>query len=266
MKITPKIPDEKANISQYSHLAEFLWLLGTVAIGVAAIYFAAGLAVDFVATRIPQEREAQWFPAGYLASAFSDSTISESSELQKLVDKLAKNSPEVKLPLRVYTSTAKEPNAFAIPGGAIVVTQGLLDQVKSENELAMVLGHEIGHFVHRHHLRGLGRGLISMFLSSLIGLTDGAQEVANFSLNLSNLNYTRKQEENADDVGFDLVMKSYGHVFGATEFFDRMSREDPKLPGLRYVSTHPLSADRVIRLHLLAKEKGFPEQGALTRW
>ena len=45
-------------------------------------------------------------------------------------------------------------NAVALPGGNIVVFAGLLKEIKSENELAMILGHELGHFAHRDHLRG----------------------------------------------------------------------------------------------------------------
>lgn len=266
MKITPRIPDEKVNYGHYSHFVEFLWLAGTVALCVAGVYFAAGLCVDWIAVRIPQEREAEWFPSGTYASAFSNESVSESAKVQSLLDKLRANTVEVKLPLRAYVSSSKDPNAFAVPGGAIIVTQGLLDQVQSENELAMVLGHEIGHFVHRHHLRGIGRGIVTLFLSSLLGLADGAREVADLSLSASNLNYSRSQENSADDVGLEIVQKTYGNVHAATDFFERMSQEDPKLPGLRYVSTHPLSAERVLRLNLIAKEKGYPVAGAVVRW
>lgn len=61
-------------------------------------------------------------------------------------------------------------NAIALTGDAIVIYQGLLTQVNSENELMMILGHELGHFAHRDHLRSLSRGLlIQAAIATILG-------------------------------------------------------------------------------------------------
>ena len=62
----------------------------------------------------------------------------------------------------------KDVNAFAVPGDTILLVEELLNKVETENELAMVLGHELGHFHFRHHLKGMGRRLVMGFFSMMI--------------------------------------------------------------------------------------------------
>jgi predicted Zn-dependent protease len=59
-------------------------------------------------------------------------------------------------------------NALALPGDHVIIYQGLLAEAESENEIMMVLGHELGHFANRDHLRGLGRGIVVQIVASLL--------------------------------------------------------------------------------------------------
>lgn len=158
-------------------------------------------------------------------------------------------------------------NAFAAPGGLILITTGLLDQVESENELAFVLGHELGHFRHRDHLRSMGRGLgasISLaFLSAMVGADVSS---LGWLQELANLRFSRRQERLADDWGLELTAKRYGHVAGATDFFERLPRAESSLArgAESFLSSHPVSDDRIERLERLAAERGWRAQGVLT--
>ena len=68
---------------------------------------------------------------------------------------------------------------MALPGGQIMVFSGLLKKVNLENELAMVLGHELGHYAHRDHLRGMGRGLgVTLGLAMLFGQDSAVAGIA----------------------------------------------------------------------------------------
>jgi Zn-dependent protease with chaperone function len=61
-------------------------------------------------------------------------------------------------------------NAVALPGGNIIVFKGLLTELKSENEVAMILAHELGHYAHRDHLHGIGQGACPSVNHDRVGL------------------------------------------------------------------------------------------------
>ncbi len=87
-------------------------------------------------------------------------------------------------------------NALAIPGNKIIIYQGLLKNVDSENELMMVLGHELGHFANRDHLRSLGNVLVlKMTISYLLGDASILKSIIATSVNaISKAQYSQKQE------------------------------------------------------------------------
>jgi Zn-dependent protease with chaperone function len=146
----------------------------------------------------------------------------------------------------------------------IIVTQGLLDQVESENELAFVLGHELGHYRNRDHIRALGRGVVlSLFFTVATG-----SDVAGLGLKVSDLalrGFSRKQELRADEFALAIVYTQYGHVNEAWRLFERWDEEDASVLDLvTYLSTHPQAGDRVESLKTLAISEGWPMQGRVT--
>ena len=96
---------------------------------------------------------------------------------------------------RVWVADADEVNALALPGQRIVVFRGLLEAVASENELDMVLAHELGHFAGRDHLKGLGRGLVASFLAMTLFGSDSSAAglVAHITLSFD-ARYSQRQE------------------------------------------------------------------------
>jgi predicted Zn-dependent protease len=148
-------------------------------------------------------------------------------------------------------------NAIALPGDAIAIYAGLVEQAKSENELMMVLGHELGHFAHRDHLRGLGRSLlIQIAIATFLGDTSGIQSAAVSGVEaVSQSRFSQSQEREADKFGLTLLQNTYGHVAGATDFFARMSQQ--KGSDLAFLSTHPAPGQRVKELKRLIKERGY---------
>ncbi len=145
-------------------------------------------------------------------------------------------------------------NAAAIPGDTIIVYQGLLDEMGSENELMMVLGHELGHFANRDHLRNIGRTLVvRTVIATLIGdvsfIADAAQVI-------STSKFSQSQEQQADEYGLDLLYKNYGQVAGATDFFERMSQKQGA--NWDFLASHPAPAKRVKHLKALIQELGYP--------
>lgn len=180
--------------------------------------------------------------------------------LNQLLDKLEANLPaEIRKErnyqvLYVPESTV---NALALPGDAIVIYAGLVQKAASENELMMVLGHELGHFAHRDHLRSLGRTLLlKIGISYFFGDAGWLQSTAAAGVEaISKSRYSQSQESEADEFGLMLLQKTYGHVAGATDFFARLSQQ--RGSNLAFLSTHPAPSDRVTKLQSLIKEKKY---------
>ncbi len=164
-----------------------------------------------------------------------------------------------------------DPNALALPGGRILVTRGLLLNARSENELAFVLGHELGHFRNRDHLRSLGRGLVTGLLTSALGAATGlgGSNPLGLAQGFAERGFGRSQERDADAFALGLVYALYGHVAGADDFFERLTADSSRR-GVgrlgRWLSTHPLSQDRIASLQRLAQERGWRAEGKLTPW
>lgn len=257
MKYTPKELKENVNISRTSPIREFFLLLGGVLGVILIVYIALGFAVDIVVTKLPPEIEQS---LGRLYSKIYENTEETTTgiQLQEILDGLAKELPKGELQYKVHLVTNSLINAMALPGGNIVVFSGLIKEVKSENELAFVLAHELGHFANRDHLRGLGRRLVLLTIS--IALLGGDSSAANFLMNsLLNveMKFSQHQEKMADLWALDLLNRRYGHVSGATDFFEKMSKKEKKGRILYYFATHPYPENRVKTLEEQIREKGY---------
>ena len=136
------------------------------------IFVTIGYFVELAVWMMPYDFEAAMLEGLAMPRSFAEDSDEVEARLQGLTTELARGWPENPYTLRVRVIEG-EPNAFALPGGEIWVTTGLLEQTESENEIAFVLGHEIGHFRSRDHLRSLGRGLLFGLAAAGIGIDGG---------------------------------------------------------------------------------------------
>ncbi|HET8721334.1 MAG TPA: M48 family metalloprotease, partial [Nitrospira sp.] len=121
--------------------------------------------------------------------------------------RLAKESPRQDVTYRFHVVDMAEPNAFALPGGYVYVTRGLLALVNTEDELAGVVGHEIGHVAARHTVQRISRqgpfALITNLVSGVTGffvpvVGNIVGGIGNFAQSLVFSPYSRSQESEAD--------------------------------------------------------------------
>ncbi len=227
------------NVSPEHPLREFSLILAFTLALLFAVYLALGWVAERVVTRISHETERRWFSslAGGVPSAELDAVLAK-------VD----DDPSRKVDIRETCERLE--NAYAMPGAQIRVTTGLLREVKTENGLAFVIAHELGHVRHRHALRQTGRQVLIVAFSQLLSL--GGEAAAIFSQQGASfmvLSYSRAQEEEADRFAIEAVKRGYGHLSGAGEFFEKM-REKYRL--LEYIppvfSTHPGTGERIAEL------------------
>lgn len=174
--------------------------------------------------------------------------------LQRIGVGLAADSERPDLPWHFRVVDDPTPNAFALPGGFIYVTRGLLTLMNAEAELATVLGHEIGHVTARHSVQmisraqlaqlGLGVGMILVPELRQFG------DLAGAGMQLLFLRYGRDAEHQADDLGFRYALeegydvRAMANVFAALA---RMSQLENQSPLPAWLSTHPYPEERIAR-------------------
>ena len=261
MKYTARQPRSNHNVSPVSPIRELVILLGGLVAGMVVIYVLLGLGADVLVRHISPQTE-QKLTSLFAPKHHAGKEQSKKEQwLQSLVDRMQeKGCVQLPYPITVQISPSKKINALALPGGRIVVFAGLLQRVRSENEMATILAHELGHFKHRDHLRGMGRGLVFAVLSTLLGDSDGAlSRLVGRSVQVSELSFSRDQESAADSFALDVLNCTYGHVSGATDFFRHMpKKQDPGALG-HYLSSHPENQRRIKALVELQRQKHYRE-------
>ena len=176
------------------------------------------------------------------------------SQLQRYVSglgmALARNSERPGLPWSFTVIDDPVVNAFALPGGPIFVTRGILGYMNSEAELVSVLGHEIGHVTAKHSVNQMSRaqlaqiGLVGVMIAKpeLAGLADlGSQ-----AMGLMFMKFGRDDETQSDDLGFRYMTQAGYDPAEMTEMFrtlDRTSGGSDETP--EWLSTHPNPGNRV---------------------
>jgi Zn-dependent protease with chaperone function len=262
----PRTPREGINVSETHPLSELGSLVAGIAVGVVVLVVAAFVLIEVAIRWIPPSFESRVFGGLWTAAEGSQPRDSRFEAADALLGRLASHWEENPYELRLAMVEEESRNAFAVPGGTIYLTRGLLDSVESENELAFVLGHEIGHFRNRDHLRGLGRGLVvSLTLSALVGGGAG-ESVPQMVAALTERGFARDQEREADAFGLALVVAEYGHIAGSDGFFRRLPDATADIADefASYLATHPVSEARIEDLWDLAAENRWPVTGDLT--
>jgi len=268
VKFDPSLPRDGINVSRMHLLREALLLVLGVMAGAAAIAATLAVAVDFAAPRIPAALEVRLFSLWSGGNAESgERAAPREQELAALLDRMARHWPDNPYAFQIAIWEEPEANAVALPGGLIAVTTGLLAKVTSENELAFVLGHELGHFRNRDHLRGLGRGLAFSLVLAAVGLSGSgsATQLAALAGQFTQRGFDREQESQADRFGLELVMAEYRHAAGVTDFFGHLAQpRHPRASELTsYLSTHPVHSDRIDDLYAAARGAGWTLEGEL---
>jgi predicted Zn-dependent protease len=140
-------------------------------------------------------------------------------------------------------------NAFAAPGGYIVVFRGLLDDAETPEEFAGVLAHEMQHVLLKHSTRALAREFSGRALLSLMAVDSGGTPTAiQASARLANLGYERSDEEAADLGGAALLARAHVRADGLATFLQRLELNSPQGGLGSYLSNHPATEDRITAL------------------
>ncbi|MEE8187596.1 MAG: M48 family metallopeptidase [Kiloniellales bacterium] len=144
---------------------------------------------------------------------------------------------------RVLVLDMKIPNAFALPGGYVVLFRGLIEEAQGPEEVAGILAHEMGHVMHRHGTQMLIRNMGLGILLELGGAGDGV--LGTLGETLVGLSYSREAEAEADTAALDLLRETGIGAQGLAAFFERLREKGFNMEGaLQLLSTHPSHESR----------------------
>ncbi|MEM5475260.1 M48 family metallopeptidase [Pacificibacter sp. AS14] len=148
------------------------------------------------------------------------------------------------------------PNAFALPGGTVVVTDALVEKFSDPDIIAGVLGHELAHVSERHSLRQLYRSMSIYVLVALMAGDVGPilEDVLLEGSALASLAYSREHEASADIIGVKTSHAAGYDAAALAEFFETLSGEHGD-GGSEWRSTHPSNSDRITTIKKLAAEQ-----------
>lgn len=162
------------------------------------------------------------------------SPLVNDSQLQQYVNKVgrwvANQSERTSLPWHFGVIDSSDVNAFAAPGGYILITKGLYQRLTSESQLAGVLGHEIAHVVQRHHLKVMQKQALmdagTSFLKEKISKNKITQRAVSTGAEISARNLDKSAEFEADSMGTVLAARAGYDAYGLAEVLQDMERSE----------------------------------------
>jgi beta-barrel assembly-enhancing protease len=236
---------------------------GTVLALVLGLWFGSDLLVELAVDRIPIEWEKKLGESAYHDFLARQEVVKEGPAVEavnEMAHRLAGQIPDNPYTFEVTVVKSDVVNAFALPGGYVVVFTGLMKKAERAEEVAGVLAHELNHVLQRHGLERIVKQLgfvavVSIVLGNPPGMGGMMKQLG---IELMTLKFGRAQETEADVTGLQLLHRAKIDPSGMITFFQRLAEKDEGR--VEWLSTHPMSSDRADRLK--AQFAGMPKQNA----
>ena len=255
---------EQVRRARHSHRVLWGSAVGVVVGLGLMLWFGSDLIVEWAVARIPVSWEQKLGETVYQDFLAKETVLKEGPAVTAVQDMIQRMTAKIlNNPYTFQVSVVQSPvvNAFALPGGYVVVFTGLMKKAESGEEVAGVLSHELNHVLQRHGMERIVRTMgLAAVVSVLVGDQQGLIGLARqLGMELATLKFGREQETEADVTGIRLLHDARIAPDGMIRFFERLSEKDKERVEL--FSTHPMSAARAERLkaELAALPKQTPE-------
>jgi Zn-dependent protease with chaperone function len=249
------IPLERAaeQVRQMRQRRRIVWTLvgGMLLASMLGLWFGSDLLVELAVDRIPVEWEQKLGESAYHDFLARREVMKEGpavAAVTEMTHRLTDPIPENPYTFDITVVKSDVVNAFALPGGYIVVFTGLMKKAESSEEVAGVLAHELNHVLQRHGLERIVKQLgfvavVSIVLGNQQGLGGVMKQLG---VELMTLKFGRAQETEADLTGLQLLHRAKINPNGMITFFQRLVEKDEGR--VEWLSTHPMSSARAERL------------------
>ncbi len=238
-------------------------------IAVIILYYSVARVSEWVATWIPESWEHS-LGESVVASMVENHPLCGGAEgkavLDSVVQRLLSQEPQAPAITLLVVDDPTSVNAFAAPGGFVVVYSGLIHSAETPDEVTGVIAHEIGHVIHRHPSEGLVRSIgIFLFFQVAFGGGD-SQTFATIAQQLTTMSYSRDAEREADDAATVMLNRASISPAGLKAFFDRMEAEGHGGEMLSYFSTHPPMKERSKALDAAIYDAPYQPSMSASQW
>lgn len=220
-------------------------LLGVILVSASVLWSGYKIIPPLLIKFIPVKAEVKW---GNQLFEYFSSDLEKDTTATRLMETITRDfKMSDRYPIQIIVVKDTIVNAFALPGGHIVIYSGIIEAMKEPEELYALLGHEASHVNERHSLQGMMQNLTSSFLLSLVssnfnGLGTDLLAQADF---LRGLSYSRKLEASADWKGQELLIKNKINPAGMTQLMEALQKAHPETGSISFLSTHPITSDRI---------------------
>ena len=252
-ELTRDLEETAAKVRQVRSRQRTVWavVLGVVGGLALFLWFGSDLLVEFAVNRIPVEWEQKLGESAYRDFLLQQTVIKDGpavAAVNEITKRLTDKVPDNPYKFEISVVKSDVVNAFALPGGYVVVFTGLMKKAESGEEVAGVLSHELNHVLQRH---GLERIVKQLGLIAVVTIVLGDQQglvglMKQVGVELLSLKFGRAQEIEADVKGVQLLHRAKIDPAGMIRFFERLSEKDKDR--VEILSTHPMSESRAVLL------------------
>ena len=220
------------------------------------IFASLALVISMTACGVSQQQEIQ-MGQDYSQQINAQLPIISDPEINRYVnvlgDQIASRTSRADLPWRFYVVDSREVNAFAVPGGYVYVNRGLIERTSKMDELAGVLGHEIGHVVRRHSIQQMEKAQganVGVTLACILTSICNSQ-VAQAGINIAGgaifARFSRQDELEADQEAVANTVRAGINPEGIVTMFQKLIDERKTRPSAveGWFATHPMEEDRI---------------------
>lgn len=256
-----------ADIKQSKKVLNSIWKLALITLtfcvlSIVGLYLCKDLMVEKIANKVPVSWEKEVGDKLFSTLSLNYQFIKNDSlkkEFVRVAKPLFKQIEAKGYTIDLYFVKNSEINAFALPGGKVIIQTGLIENAKSWEEVLGVLSHELAHVTRRHHVRGIinNIGIFTLISVAIGDISAIAGTIANLGGELAYLSNSRDFENEADETGWEYMVKAKINPAGFISFFETLKKENKKETAidstlskvdLTFLSTHPNTQARIDNL------------------
>ena len=261
-QIAPELATRFHEPARRRRRARIVLIAALASIGILTVLYLWGIPAlaAFVASRVPvswEEHLGRSVVKHLVPPAMRCADNTRTRVIDEIITVLTAPLPTSPFTIRVIVVNDSTINAFAVPGGYIVLYRGLLEKTQTAEELAGVLAHELQHIFKHHVTQALIQHVSTgLLLAAITGDTSKATAYGLESARLLGiLRYSRQSEEEADAAGMRMLLESGIDPKGMIAFYELLTKSTSETSSiLKYLSTHPSTGDRIKKLKSLVEQ------------
>jgi len=247
------IEGENVNLSEPNDAKSFIITMLQITAAVIIIIFSCDFLSGVFISTMPDKTQKAVETAISAGNSISTKAVKDKKYIEKLEhlnyikEKIIRQDKNLqgKSEFNISIIKNKDVNACVLPDGSIFFTTAAIDENYSEQELAFILAHELGHYAHRDHLKTISRQLMIYAVFSFFGGNKAASKTINSISNTASMSYSRSQERNADLYASEMLKKIYGTNQGGIDFFNKLKQKENTPEFLYYFASHPSLNKRI---------------------